>query len=86
MDVGSQLELDAGFVLVDADKPASGLFLVMQGVLLVETPEGEDERGPGRIVGEWEKLDGTDDVRVTAKTDVRLIAVDRSAYEAALTG
>jgi hypothetical protein len=25
-------------------------------------------------------------VRVTAKTDVRLIAVDRAAYEAALTG
>ena len=73
-------------MLVDADKPGSGLFLVMHGVLLVETPEGADERGPGRIVGEWEKLDGTDDVRVTAKTDVRLIAVDRAAYEAALTG
>jgi CRP-like cAMP-binding protein len=73
-------------VLVDADKPGSGLFLVMQGVLLVETPEGEDERGAGRVVGEWEKLDGSEDVRVTAKTDVRLIAVDRAAYEAALTG
>ena len=73
-------------MLVDADKPRSGLLLVMQGVLLVETPDGEDERGPGRIVGEWEKLDGSEDVRVTAKTDVRLIAVDRAAYEAALTG
>ena len=73
-------------MLVAPDTPRSGLLLVMSGVLLVETPEGEDERGPGRIVGEWEKLDGTDDVRVTAKTDVRLIAVDRSAYEAALTG
>lgn len=73
-------------MLVDAETSRSGLLLVMQGVLLVETPEGEDERGPGRIVGEWEKLDGSDDVRVTAKTDARLIAVDRSAYEAALTG
>ncbi len=73
-------------MLVDAETSRSGLLLVMQGVLLVETPEGEEERGPGRIVGEWEKLDGSDDVRVTAKTDARLIAVDRSAYEAALTG
>jgi len=73
-------------VLVDAETSRSGLLLVMHGVLLVETPEGEEERGAGRIVGEWEKLDGSEDVRVTAKTDVRLIAVDRAAYEAALTG
>lgn len=73
-------------MLVDAETPRSGLLLVMQGVLLVETPEGDEERGPGRVVGEWEKLDGSDDVRVTAKTDARLIAVDRAAYEAALTG
>jgi hypothetical protein len=38
------------------------------------------------VVGEWEKLDGSEDIRVTAKTDVRLIAVDHSAYEAALSG
>jgi CRP-like cAMP-binding protein len=73
-------------VLVDADHPRSGLLLVLHGVLLVETPDGEDERGPGRVVGEWEKLDGSEDVRVTAQTDVRLLAVDRAAYEAALTG
>ena len=73
-------------MLVDAETARSGLFLVMQGVLLVETPEGDDDRGPGRVVGEWEKLDGSEDVRVTAKTDARLIVVDRAAYEAALTG
>lgn len=73
-------------MLVDAETPRSGLLLVMHGVLLVETPHGGDERGPGRVVGEWEKLDGSEDVRVTALTDVRLVAVDRSAYEAALTG
>ena len=38
------------------------------------------------MVGEWEKLDGSEDVRVTAQTEVRLVAVDRAAYEAALTG
>ena len=46
----------------------------------------EYERGAGQVVGEWAKLDGSDDVRVTAKTAVRLIAVDRAAFEAALSG
>jgi CRP-like cAMP-binding protein len=73
-------------VIVDADRPGSGLLLVLQGTLRVETPLEEYERGAGQVVGEWEKLDGTDEVRVVAHTDVRLIAVDRSAYEAALTG
>lgn len=73
-------------MIVDPDRPGSGLLLVLQGVLRVETPLEEYERGPGQIVGEWEKLDGSEDVRVTAQTDVRLIAVDRSAYEAALSG
>jgi CRP-like cAMP-binding protein len=84
--VGSELVLDEGVVLVDPDSPASGLFLVLHGVLRVETPRETSERGPGQVVGEWEKLDGSDAVRVTAQTDVRLVAVDRAAYEAALTG
>ena len=75
-----------GHVLVDADHPAGGLFLVMHGVLLVETPLESYERGAGHVVGQWEALDGSDEVRVTALTDVRLIAVDRADYEAALTG
>jgi len=73
-------------VLVEPGQPVSGLFLVLHGVLFVETPQEAYERGAGNVVGEWEKLDGTEDVRVTAKTDVRLVAVDRAAYEAALTG
>jgi hypothetical protein len=64
----------------------SGIFLVLHGVLRVETPRETIVRGAGQIVGEWEKLDGSDDVRVTAQTEVRLVAVDRAAYEAALTG
>jgi hypothetical protein len=55
-------------------------------VLLVETPEEAYERGAGNVVGQWEKLDGSEEIRVTAKSEVRLVAVDRSAYEAALTG
>jgi hypothetical protein len=64
----------------------SGIFLVLHGVLRVETARGTSERGPGQMIGEWEKLDGSDGVRVTAQTEARLVAVDRAAYEAALTG
>ena len=51
----------------------------MQGVLTVDG----DERGPGHTIGRWERLD---EVTVKAETDVRLIAVDRADYEAALSG
>jgi hypothetical protein len=56
-----------------------GLLLVMQGVLEVD---GE-ERGPGHVVGRWERLD---EAHVVAQTDVRLISVDHADYEAAQTG
>ena len=58
----------------------------MSGVLLVETPLESYERGPGHVLGEWETLDGSDDVRVTALTDARLVAVSRADYEAAQSG
>lgn len=62
------------------------MLLVMQGILTVESPSGEDERGPGNVIGQWERLDGSDDVRVVAQTDVRVVAVDRAAWEAAQAG
>ncbi len=86
VDVGSEVSFDEGHVLVEPGIPVNGVFLVLQGLVLVQGPDGEDERGPGQVVGEWEKLDGSEDVRVIALTEVRLIAVDRASYEAALTG
>ena len=73
-------------MLVDPDEPVPALFMVLQGVLLVQTPHEEYERGPGAVVGNVEKLDGSEHVRVVAKTDARLVIVDRAAYEAALSG
>lgn len=72
--------------MVDSNTPVSGLLLVLQGLLTVESPSGEDERGPGNVIGQWERLDGSDDVRVVAVSDVRLVAVDRAAWETAQTG
>ncbi|HEV8463208.1 MAG TPA: hypothetical protein VGQ38_21155 [Gaiellaceae bacterium] len=73
-------------MVVDSDHPRGGLLLVMVGVLTVEVDGREEERGPGNVIGQWERLDGSDDVRVVAQTDVRLVAVDHAAWEAAQTG
>jgi hypothetical protein len=71
--------LPAGTVVASPDEPRSGVLLVLQGVLTVD----EDERGPGHVIGRWERLD---EVTVRAETDVRLVAVDRADWEAAQTG
>ena len=73
-------------MVVSPEEPRGGLLLVLHGVLTVRSPAGEDERGPGNVIGQWERLDGSDDVSVVAQTDVRLVAVDRAAWEAAQTG
>jgi CRP-like cAMP-binding protein len=86
LDVGSEAVVMEGHVLVDPDEPVHALYLVLHGVLRVETPLETYERGAGTVVGDVEKLDGSEDVRVVAQTDARLVIVDRAAYEAALSG
>lgn len=61
------------------EQPLAGVLLVMQGVLEVEGKE----RGPGQVVGRFERLD---EVRVVAQTDARVVAVDRADWQAAETG
>lgn len=87
LDVGSQREVAEGDVLVDPEgEPVHAFFMVMQGVLRVETPQEQYDRGAGSIVGDVEKLDGSAGIRVVAVTDARLVVVDRAAYEAAVSG
>jgi hypothetical protein len=73
------LRFPAGSVVSSPEEPQSGMLLVMQGVLTVD----DDERGPGHVIGQWERLD---EVTVVAQTDVRVVAVDRADYEAAQMG
>lgn len=86
IDVGSQLELDEGEVLWEPGREPASLFLVLTGLLEVRTRRGADERGAGQVVGELERLDGSEHVTVTALTEARVVAVDRASYEAALFG
>jgi len=76
-DRAVELEIPAGQVLVHADDPGSGLFVILAGTALVEA-RGETliEVGPGEFVGELALLvpQATRSARVRAKSDVRCLA------------
>jgi CRP-like cAMP-binding protein len=87
VDAGSECEFDAGHVIIEAGQPGTGLYLIREGTVRVEAPERTVELGPGQVVGE-RALDtphGVRSARVVCVTDVRALAVDRSAYEAAMS-
>ena len=87
LDVGTECEFDAGQVIIEPGQPGSGLYVIRQGTVRVEAPERTVELGPGDIVGE-RALDGPGRVRsarVVCVTAVRAVAVDRVAYEAAIS-
>ncbi|HEX6761508.1 MAG TPA: cyclic nucleotide-binding domain-containing protein [Gaiellaceae bacterium] len=81
--VGSPAELTAGHVLIEPGQEGSGLYLILEGAVIVEAPEGTRELGPGSVVGERALLsaDGKRTARVRTKSDVRVVAVDRVDIE-----
>jgi CRP-like cAMP-binding protein len=78
--VGSELSFGAGQMLIERDKPGTGLYVVVEGSIVVEAPEGTRELGPGSVVGERALLsdDGTRSARVRALTYGKVIAVPRT--------
>lgn len=78
-EVGSDLAFAAGKVLIDRGQPGAGLFVVVEGKLVVEAPEARRELGPGAVFGERALLsaDGLRTARVRALTDGVVLAVDR---------
>jgi CRP-like cAMP-binding protein len=81
--VGDETEVSAGQVLIERGQHGSGLYVVIDGTVVVETEDGPRQFGPGSVIGERALLseDGKRTARVRAKTDVRLVAVDRVAFE-----
>lgn len=76
-------EAPADTVLIESGVPASGLFVVVEGSVAVDTHDGrEHQLGPGESFGELSLLAGTPRTgRVWAKTDVRALALDRPEFE-----
>jgi CRP-like cAMP-binding protein len=81
--VGAEVEVAAGRVLIEPGQRGAGLYVVLEGTVVVEAPEGTRELGPGSVIGERALLsaDGTRTARVRTTSAVRLLAVDRSEFE-----
>lgn len=76
-------EAPAGQVLIEPGMAGSGMFVVCEGTVVVETrSQRRVELGPGEVVGEMAliKPDGVRTARVRALTDVRCLALDREAF------
>jgi CRP-like cAMP-binding protein len=70
-------------VLIERGQHGAGLYVILEGTVIVEAPEGTRELGPGAVVGERALLsaDGTRTARVRATSDVRVLAIDRIEFE-----
>ena len=82
-DCGSEAEIPSGQTLIERGQHGAGLFVILEGRVVVEVPEGQIEFGPGSVVGERALLSttGRRAARVRAVTDLRVIAVSREAVE-----
>ena len=82
-ELSTEFEEPAGWVLVEVGQPGSGMFVLEEGTVEVQTPDGRSwELGAGEFFGELALL--TDDprkARVRAKTAVRCLAISRSDFQ-----
>jgi CRP-like cAMP-binding protein len=81
--VGTETDVAAGRVLIERGQPGTGLYVILEGTVVVEAPEGTRDFGPGACVGERALLseDGKRTARVRATSDVRVLAVERVEIE-----
>jgi CRP-like cAMP-binding protein len=82
-NAGSEISFGAGQMLIERGKPGTGLYLVLEGQIVVEAREGTRELGPGSVVGERALLseDGMRTARVRAVTHGVLVAVERAEVD-----
>src|ERR1051325_11270012 len=81
--VGTESQLGAGQMLIEHGQHGTGLFVILEGTVVVEAPEGTRELGPGACIGERALLseEGTRTARVRTTSHVRFLAVDLFEFE-----
>ena len=81
-DLSTEFESPAGWVLIEVGQPGSGMFVLEEGTVQVETPDGRSwEYGSGEFFGELALLtDHPRNARVRAKTSVRCLAISRTDF------
>jgi CRP-like cAMP-binding protein len=80
---GSTLTFGGGQMLIESGKPGTGLYVVLEGQIVVEAAEGMRELGPGSVIGERALFseDGLRTARVRALTHGTVVAVDRGEID-----
>jgi voltage-gated potassium channel len=81
-ELATEFEEPAGWVLVEVGQPGSGMFVLEEGTVVVEPPDGRSwELGPGDFFGELAILtDHPRNARVRATTPVRCLAISRTDF------
>jgi CRP-like cAMP-binding protein len=80
---GTELSFGAGQVLIERGEPGTGLYVVREGEIVVETTDGPLELGSGSVVGERALFseDARRQARVRALTDCVVVAVGRAEVD-----
>jgi CRP-like cAMP-binding protein len=80
--LSTEFEAQAGWVLVEVGQPGSGMFVLEEGTVEVQTPDGRQwELGAGEFFGELALLtDHPRNARIRAKTPVRCLAISRTDF------
>ena len=81
--VGSEIDVPAGALLIERGQPGTGLFVILEGSVIVEAPEGVRRLGAGAVVGERALVPGSGKrtARVRTTSDVRVLAVPRGEVD-----
>ncbi len=81
--VGAETAMAPGQVLIERGQHGAGLYVILEGTVVVEAPEGTRELGPAAVIGERALLsaDGLRTARVRAVSDVRVLAVERADFD-----
>ena len=81
--VGAETTVAAGQVLIERGQPGAGLYVILEGTVVVEAVEGALEFGPGAVIGERALLsaDGLRTARVRTLSDIRVLAVQRADFD-----
>ena len=79
--VANDFEAPAGQVIIQPNTAGSGLFVIQEGTVTIETGRAVLERGAGEFVGELSLLtDRARSARVRAKTAVKGLAISRFEF------
>ena len=82
IDVATEFDAPANQVLVQPGLEGSGMFVLEEGSVLVESHGQKIRLGPGEFFGEMALLtEGERTARVRTETDVRCLAIARTDFE-----